>query len=223
MHKGLGEEGTIVITDEQTKGRGQRGTEWSSGVSQNLTFSVIVTPKFLSITDQFLLSQTFALAVNAYLLKLQLDAKIKWPNDVMIGNRKVCGMLVENTIQGRSIGSSVIGIGLNINGISNGIRATSVGLALGSQLSLQEEFARLVPFLDAYYLRLRSGSYDALKSEYLSQLLALNEARYFRFSDGIAQATITGIDAFGKLLVRVVGESVTRNLDIKEMEWIWED
>ena len=223
VHNGLGEEGTVVITDEQTKGRGQRGTGWVSPVGENLTFSFIISPKFISISDQFLISQTFALAVNAFLLSKKLDSKIKWPNDVMIGTRKVCGMLVENSIQGSGISSSVVGIGLNINKVSGGIRATSVGEILGQKLSLQDEFKGLVSFLDAYYLRLRAGNYEAIRSEYLSNLLGINQKRTYRFSFGTASATIVGIGPHGKLLVSVEGETNILELDIKELEWIWQD
>ncbi|CAG4991968.1 Bifunctional ligase/repressor BirA [Dyadobacter sp. CECT 9275] len=220
---GMFSEGTVVITDEQTKGRGQRGSVWLSPPGENLTFSLIITPEQVLIAEQFVISQAVALGVSSYLKARGLDAKIKWPNDIYIGQKKVCGTLIENSIQGNSIVSSVIGIGVNINQRNFGdMRITSIGQCLDRQLSLKEEFGELVRHLDRVYVRLRSGDFDSIRSEYLSHLFGYREKRYFRLQAGIVEGTLTGITAMGRLCLLVDGETEIREMDIKEIEWIWD-
>ena len=92
-------EGTIVYTDNQTKGRGQRGTVWSSNIGQNIISSIILKPTFLSIENSFYLSKITALAIYDVLTDIltsgQYDIKIKWPNDILVNQQKIAGILIE--------------------------------------------------------------------------------------------------------------------------------
>src|SRR5688572_32157531 len=109
-------EGTVVITNDQTSGRGQRGNTWISEPGKNLTFSLVMKPAFLSAQDQFLLNKAFSLGLYDYLhITLKATVKIKWPNDMLANDKKICGILIENQIQGQNIQHSVVGIGLNVN------------------------------------------------------------------------------------------------------------
>ncbi|MDR0546159.1 MAG: biotin--[acetyl-CoA-carboxylase] ligase, partial [Dysgonamonadaceae bacterium] len=115
------EEGTTAITQQQSAGRGQRGNSWESEAGKNLTFSTLLYPGFLPVSQHFLLSEAVALAVcdalNALLENLPLphSFRIKWPNDIYYENRKIAGILIENELTGATIEHSIIGIGLNIN------------------------------------------------------------------------------------------------------------
>ena len=113
---------SVLSAYEQTSGRGQRGNTWSSNAGENLLFSVVL--KFspedsglggLDACDQFLLNEIAALSVVDFLRLHDIQAQIKWPNDVYVGSRKICGILIENSIRGNWLSSSIIGIGLNIN------------------------------------------------------------------------------------------------------------
>ena len=112
-------EGTVVYTDNQTKGKGQRGAVWTSKIGQNLTLSVILKPQFLGQNNTFYLSKISALAVydvlTDILLTSQYDIKIKWPNDILIKHRKVAGILIENSFATNTLQYSIIGVGLNVN------------------------------------------------------------------------------------------------------------
>ena len=177
VHAGLFEEGTVVITDNQVKGRGQRGTVWNANAGENLTFSVVLAPVFLPIQEQFLISQITALAIRGYLGSYVADTQVKWPNDIYMNNRKSCGVLIENSIQGARISTSIVGIGVNINQsvFGNG-HATSLLRETGQSFSLAEEFHKLLKFLDAYYVRLRSGAQnDAIRNEYLNHLYGYHQ------------------------------------------------
>ena len=107
--------GSVWVADFQTAGRGQRGNKWESKAAENLTFTILLRPAFLHPSQQFLISQIASLGVLRYLNSKGLEAKIKWPNDIYIGNRKICGMLIENSISADKMSASIVGIGLNLN------------------------------------------------------------------------------------------------------------
>lgn len=113
---------SVLSAYEQTSGRGQRGNTWSSNAGENLLFSIVL--KFVSddcysctfdARDQSVLNETAALSVVDFLRLHDIKAKIKWPNDIYVGSRKICGILIENSMRGNQLSSSIIGIGLNIN------------------------------------------------------------------------------------------------------------
>lgn len=106
---------TMVSTNEQTAGRGQRGNGWASEPGQNLTLSLLFRPQNVKPAQQFIISQATALAISATLRNFGIEAKVKWPNDIYVGQRKICGILIENSLTGMQINHSIIGIGLNVN------------------------------------------------------------------------------------------------------------
>lgn len=108
----------VVMTDNQTGGRGQRGNHWESEAGKNLTFSVVLYPRWMSASNQFELSMLVSIGIiNA--LRRYVDTpqwlKIKWPNDIYFGEKKIAGILIENSIGDNRIEKSVIGIGINVN------------------------------------------------------------------------------------------------------------
>ena len=100
--------GTVWIADFQTAGRGQRGNRWESAKCENLTFSILFKPTFLSPVQQFAISEVAAIGVCRYLCSKGLPAQIKWPNDIYIGNKKICGMLIEHSISGANLAGSIV-------------------------------------------------------------------------------------------------------------------
>lgn len=108
-------DGTLVVSDFQSGGRGQPGNSWESEAGQNLTFSLLYTPAEMPANRFFRISQIAALSVKRTLDRYTTDITVKWPNDVYWRDRKICGMLIENLLEGRFVGRSIIGIGLNLN------------------------------------------------------------------------------------------------------------
>ncbi len=106
---------SVVAALRQTSGRGQRGNRWLSAPGENLTFSLLVRPASLPSGELMALTYMATLAVKGWLCSQGAPAVIKWPNDIYVGKRKICGMLVENVLSGDSVAASVIGIGLNLN------------------------------------------------------------------------------------------------------------
>ena len=109
---------SIVAARCQTAGRGQGTHTWFSSPGKNLTFSVLYRyegDSSLPAADALLVTQVTTLALRDYLLGHHVEARIKWPNDIWVGDRKICGILIENILEGASIRASIVGIGLNLN------------------------------------------------------------------------------------------------------------
>lgn len=111
---------SVVSAVRQTAGRGQRGNRWQSADGENLTFSIVL--KFgadqlesMAASGQFVISEVAALSVVDFLARHDIEAKIKWPNDIYVGDKKICGILIENALKGNFLSHSIVGIGLNVN------------------------------------------------------------------------------------------------------------
>jgi BirA family transcriptional regulator, biotin operon repressor / biotin---[acetyl-CoA-carboxylase] ligase len=213
-------EGTLVITDRQTAGRGQRGNTWESQPGMNLTFSVIVKPTFLAIKDQFLLSMITSLAVHNYLAETCNHAVyIKWPNDILIKQFKICGILIENQLVGEKLTNAVIGIGLNVNQQQFSVpKATSLSMVLHKKLDLQDVLEGLLSHLESKYLQLRQGKLKVLKEDYIKNLYRFNEHHTFQAGHDQFDGKILGVDEQGRL--RVLIHDQERDFGMKEISFV---
>ncbi|MDJ1503361.1 biotin--[acetyl-CoA-carboxylase] ligase [Xanthocytophaga agilis] len=202
-------EGTVVITSQQTRGRGQRGNSWHTEPGKNLTFSIILKPTFLTVNQQFLLNMAVSLAIHEFLSKyLPQNLSIKWPNDIYWHSQKMGGILIENTIQGLSLTHSIVGIGLNINQKSFTEQPRATSLKLASQpFSNEDEYdleillSELLIVFEKFYLLLRNGKTDSLRTYYLRNLYSYGEKRFFVSNGNQFEGTITGVDSQGRLVI----------------------
>jgi len=106
----------VAYTYNQHKGKGQRGNKWVSEPGKNLAFSIKIFPKNLDVKDQFKINVIFSVFIFNTLKSLHIpDIKIKLPNDIMSGNKKICGILIELKVKGNQIENIIIGFGLNVN------------------------------------------------------------------------------------------------------------
>ncbi len=189
---------------EQTSGIGQRGNHWHSAAGENLTFSLVLHPCTLPAARQFKLTQAFSLALVDFLstFNFQLSVSIKWPNDIYVDGKKICGTLASTRLQGNVIASAICGIGLNVNEqvFPDWIpHPTSLSLLTGQKYNLEPQLRQLLACIEKRYNDLKSGIDP--EREYLAYLLNLNvRARYIYNKEDIA-ATITGIDPHGRLLL----------------------
>jgi len=167
---------TLVTADYQTAGRGQTGNTWESERGKNLLFSLLLCPKDLLASQMFLISEAIVLAIRdaidailrEHSSKSLPEVTIKWPNDVYVGNHKIAGILIENTLCGQYVGSSIIGCGINVNQAffhSDAPNPVSLCQLLG--LELERSFV-----LDAVITRFRRNlsSLATLHPAYLSAL-----------------------------------------------------
>jgi len=213
-------EGTVIITQEQTIGKGQRGNIWKSQPNLNLTFSVVLAPKFLQIKDQFFLNIITSLAITDALSDLvKVALKIKWPNDIYSSEKKLGGILIENSVKGNVLHSAVIGIGLNINqkefdGLPN---ATSMSNISNKGFDLEKVLNAVLRNIERRYLQLKSGEFKQLRQAYLKKLYWYQEEHTF-LSDSEFVGVIIGIDEYGKLLIEIGDE--TKAFDLKEVKFV---
>jgi BirA family biotin operon repressor/biotin-[acetyl-CoA-carboxylase] ligase len=214
-------DGSLVITDNQTAGRGQRGNSWTTTQGLNFTFSLLVKPSFLTPNQQFYLNIVVALGVFHYVRqRTERPVFIKWPNDILVEEKKICGILIENTIQGALIQHSVMGIGVNINQQSfDTEKATSLKNITGIDYTLSDELDVVLSCIEQKYLLLRQGGMKELLQEYYQYLFWMHAEKRFRTGEAEFIGTITGIDAIGRLCVNTsAGE---RTFGLKEIEFVY--
>ena len=191
--------GTVILADNQTAGRGQSGNSWHVEPGSNLTLSVILKPK-LDIQKQFLISKITCLALIETLRKFSINAKIKWPNDILVGQQKISGILIENTVKGGQIDTSIIGIGLNVNQKFKGeLNATSIVEQEAKDVSTEFVFNELMRCLEAKYLLLERNKMEQINEAYLNKLFGLNILQEYATKDRKFKGTITGVNQPGQL------------------------
>ena len=204
---------TCFWASEQTAGIGQRGNHWESAPGENLTFSMVLHPTFMSADRQFRLTEAISLAIVDFLSPFtsHITPTIKWPNDIYVGGKKICGTLISNrvTIQAIThsdnlaiISSAVCGIGLNVNQtafpdwVPNPI---SLGMLTGRLYDLEPLLMQLLHSIEVRYNALREGV--DMEQEYLGCLLNLGIAARYKYEEKEIVATITGVDPHGRLLL----------------------
>lgn len=216
-------EGTVIMAEEQYAGRGQQQNTWHSEPGKNLTFSILLKPHFLSVDAQFDLNRAVSLGVHDALQLILGDRlKIKWPNDIYYADRKLGGILIENTIQSGLLKDSVIGIGLNINqenfppGASN---ATSVKQILQKDYDLTRLLSEICKHIEVYYLKLKAGQIDFVRDTYLNRLYWLNEVKRFESNNRVFDGSIKNVLPNGLLVIEDTnGQQLEFNL--KELKFL---
>jgi BirA family transcriptional regulator, biotin operon repressor / biotin---[acetyl-CoA-carboxylase] ligase len=221
LRSGEGHEGTVVITDYQTAGRGQRGNTWLAQAGENLTLSLILKPRFLSVQAQFSLNIAVSLGVYDFLeTYLSDDVRIKWPNDIYAKDRKLGGILIENTLQNSHLESTIVGMGLNINQLAfENPQATSLRLLTQQAHDLEKLLPTLLEALEKNYLLLRNGHQAALKQRYLQRLYRYQEMYRFRKNEEEFEGMIVGVSATGLLAVQI--ENRLEYFDFKEISYVF--
>lgn len=200
-------EGTVVRAIEQTAGKGQPGNHWESEAKKNITMSLLLRPDFLSIVDHFYISIAMSLGITDYLKSKNIDEVcIKWPNDIYVGDKKICGILIENSIIGHTIDSSIIGIGLNINQekfLSDAPNPVSLTNITGETYDVPTELNLLCNSLLRRYAMLANGNQEILKEEYIARLYRFNKTANYKLpsTDTVFKAKITGVAPEGRLIM----------------------
>jgi BirA family biotin operon repressor/biotin-[acetyl-CoA-carboxylase] ligase len=214
------EEGTVVITDHQTSGRGQQGNQWESTKGMNITCSLILKPKVLALRDQFVLNMIVSLGVADLVSEvLSVEAKVKWPNDVYCNGEKISGILINSTIKGYMLEHAVVGIGLNVNQqIFANVNATSLSLHSGNTIySLPQILESLILCVEKRYFQWKNDV-EALRSDYLGKMYWYDQVRTYKENGKYFTGIIKGVTTAGKLLVE--DEKQTRSFDFKAIAFV---
>jgi BirA family biotin operon repressor/biotin-[acetyl-CoA-carboxylase] ligase len=199
------EEGTIVVCEKQTAGRGQQNNIWESKKGENLTMSLILRPK-IAAADLFLLSKVFSLAVVRALNQYGINALIKWPNDIYVENRKIAGILIEHSFCGEKLSFSVIGLGLNIkqkNFAPMNVTPTSVILETGKAYSNDEVLLLILNNFNSLYALLENEVKAPINDGYMEKLYRKEGFFPYKKQNGeVLIAEITDVAVSGELILR---------------------
>ena len=223
---------SVLATYEQTSGRGQRGNIWLTEPGMNLTFSIVIKYEQMQVrlkaANQFDISEITALSVIELLSEYDIEAKIKWPNDIYVGNKKICGILIEHSLRGEYLSYSIIGVGLNVNQVvfdpllPNPTSIRQCIPNLSSHLSLNLLLKQFMGIFVGYLQKMLSG--DCVRDSYLSKLWRLGEISKFCTYDmqGSHEFTgrIRGLTETGKILIEDCDTHILMDFSFKEVGYI---
>ena len=216
-------EGTVIMAEAQFAGRGQQKNKWHSEPGKNLTFSILLNPTFLAISEQFDLNRVISLGVvDALEPLLGNELKIKWPNDIYYQDKKLGGILIENLIQGTQIKNTIAGIGLNINQdnfseeVSN---AVSLKQILHKDYDLRMLLSDICSYIEAWYLKLRAAKKETIRIAYLDRLYWLNQLKMFKSNNNTFSGVITNVKSNGMLVLKNDNDQ-EQEFSLKEIEFL---
>lgn len=224
MRKQFLENFTVVIANNQEKGRGQRDAKWISEEGKNLTFSVLIRDLIVSPVELFSLNVAVAISVFETLnLLTRKKIAVKWPNDIMADNKKIAGILIENSIQQSGEIYSVIGIGLNVNQINfNEIKSvTSLKMLDKTDFNLDKVLNLLLENLLQNISLVRSKKSDLLWNNYLKNLFKKEIPTTFEDENQQKfMGIIKGVSSAGQLQVLLEDDSI-KNYGVKEIKMLY--
>ena len=200
------EEFTTVCADYQTAGKGQRGNSWEAAKGANLLFSFVCYPTFVPIRQQFVLSQLISLGIKETLDEYCSDISIKWPNDIYWKEKKICGILIENDLQGNSIGRCISGIGLNINQevfLSDAPNPISLKQITGEHYQRETILEKVMQRIEQSYQKLKEDSAYAseLATRYAASLFRREGLHCYQDKDGLFYARLVRVEADGRFVL----------------------
>lgn len=211
--------GTVILADEQTAGRGQRGASWTSSAGENLLMSVYLTPDNLSVVDQPALTHFISLSLIDFLRKIGISGKIKWPNDIYVNDQKIAGILIENSIRSSRIAETIIGVGFNVNQKSfEDVNATSLRIQNDQHFKLNDVLFSWIQEMNNLWAELNNGNLSILKSRYKHELYLLNEVARYSDETGEFEGIVRDVDDNGYLILEKAG--VLRKYDLKEIKLV---
>jgi len=197
--------GSIVYADFQTAGRGLRGNSWESEAGKNLIFSILFRPSNVPANMPFVISEMISLSVKYTLDKYIPDISVKWPNDIYHKDKKITGILIENTIHQEKITQSIIGIGVNINQIefySDAHNPISMALITGRTFNIMSIMEAFRQEFAIQSQRLNDECFDSIHKDYLNSIYRKEGFHKYRDSTGIFKASIHDIETTGQLVLK---------------------
>ena len=213
---------TCFSTTEQTAGKGQGKNSWYSKKNESLTFSIFLKPN-ITAQNQFIISKVISLGIIDFLNNFKAGFKIKWPNDIYFQNKKICGVLIENTLSGKNINQCIVGIGININhqvfpkDLPNPISLFQI---TNNKYSEYELLNNLLTDIHKRYNELEVKNHDTIDKEYLKNLYRYKMVSRFSNFEEEFSGIITGLGEYGKLKVQNRNTRKEKEYDLKEIVFL---
>jgi len=214
------EHGSVILAHYQTNGRGQRGNTWVSESGSNLTFSLFLDTSFLKLSQNFLLSMMVCNSVHELISNYTDKSEIKWPNDLLIEREKVCGILIENSIQKNHLSKSIVGIGLNVSQrqFAKKNSATSLQIHSNKKLDKKEVLKKLLTILDKNYAILSQGNQLAIKNYYFEHLKGYKTELPYEWTDSKERFIGEILEVEDTGLIRMkINQKKIRMVELKEI------
>lgn len=215
---------TVVVAAHQTAGRGMDKNRWESEAGKNLLFSIALNVNFLEAENQFKISQAVSVAIVETLSQFvdNQNLFIKWPNDIYFGDKKLAGMLIQNTIEGRMMGVSIIGIGLNVNQIefsSDIPNPISLKQISGEDFDLENLLYLLIKNIKSSVEGLRiKENQIAINEKYISKAYRYRQWADYLYKNKVKSMIINGFDYYGRLILEdQSGDEII--CDVKELQF----
>lgn len=218
-------EGTVFLAACQQSGRGQGASSWESSDGLNLTFSIILYPKNLEVSIQFLISKAISLGIVDFLANHTEGIRIKWPNDIYAGDKKIAGILIETAVMAGKVSRAVVGIGLNINQeifVSDAPNPVSLKNLTGNNYDLGKTLNELCFHLDKRYQQMIGFNSFQINRDFEKQLYLCGEWTLFRADGSDFEGMIRGTDAEGQLLIENRDGKI-RGFQFKEVQFLLPD
>jgi BirA family biotin operon repressor/biotin-[acetyl-CoA-carboxylase] ligase len=214
---------TVVTAENQTNGKGQMGASWNSEAGKNLIMSVLVKDFLMDINSVFNLNIAFSMAVITVLKQNKIpDLSIKWPNDILSANKKIAGILIENSIKVDGSIISVVGLGLNVNQTNFEGLPKASSMALIADLEFDKEIL-LRQIISNFQTNVNEGKQNliSLRQQFVELLYKKGIPMPFTNQNNDQfMGIIQGISPFGRLQVRLEDDSVSE-FDIKEIQMLY--
>jgi BirA family biotin operon repressor/biotin-[acetyl-CoA-carboxylase] ligase len=201
-------EWTVITTDHQTAGKGQRGRSWEGDPGLNIMASIVLRPR-ISVSQQYLISMAVSVAICDVLADFHIHAHVKWPNDILIEERKICGMLIENQLKGDQVETCVVGIGLNVNQRTFSDfdwEGTSMALELGRIIDREEVLHRLIEAIKVRVTQMQQS--DQLEFDFKERLFGVGKKILFQGQNDLFEAEVVGVESDGRLILSKDGEEM---------------
>ncbi len=220
-------EGVILSARRQLAGRGQKGNSWEAEPYKNLSFSAMWRPENFEAIDQFAISESVALSVVDLLATLSISAKVKWPNDIYVGDKKICGILIEHSIMGREISRTIAGVGINVNQVkflSDAPNPVSIFNLTGREYETDALLREFEMILNGNLDKVSSAAgRDEMHHRFCKEMWRFDGEQYpfkYKAKGEVYQGEIVGVDKIGMLNVRNIRTGETSKYAFKEVEFI---
>ncbi len=199
-------EGTVVIADNQTDGKGRHGRTWLSSPAENLMFSLVLRPKVAAECLNLLPLYVAVAVADAIEKSTGLKVECKWPNDLLVNGKKLAGILIEGSVKQNTVEYVVIGIGINVNQTafppSLGTKATSVKLESSRAFVREDLFRSILHSLEKTYFQASPSGFQSILPEWISHTSMINKPISVSLQGSVISGVVKGVSPEGGLILQ---------------------
>lgn len=212
--------GTVILAEKQTNGRGQRGNTWQSSAKSQFTASIYLSTAFLSVQHSVYLNKALVLGVVKTISALtDQSAKVKWPNDILVNDLKLGGILIEGNIKNQTLEYVIFGLGINLEQEEN-LPSSNSFEKIGQKIGAFELLTSLLPRINEEFERCKQGDFSGIQKDYLASLWRINESQTILDKAGIEfSGKIVDVNEEGNVLIETI-EGV-KSFGLQEVRFVY--